>query len=223
MSALDDLRSQADPERAAKMRAYHKTDREVLGLCNPQIDAVVRQYRATPGEDLALALDLWQSGIYEARIATGKLLTRGRLAADMDQQYWQSMLDLAPDFDGWAIADHLSMAAHKRILTKDGRFMDLTSWTQSTHLWTKRAAMIYTLPFARLKNPDARERDAIEIILDWAGEYADDPRWFIQKSVAWWLREFSKKNPERAREFLEQNGESMKPFARRDASKYLAD
>jgi 3-methyladenine DNA glycosylase AlkD len=49
----------------------------------------------------------------------------------------------------------------------------------------------------------------------------DDPEWFIQKAIGWWLRELSKHNPPRVAAFLQVYGARMKPFARREASKYL--
>ncbi len=221
-SLLEELKRNADPERAEKMRAYHKTTREVWGISNPQIHDYIKAIRGAPEEDLENAKILWQSGILEARIATGSLLTRGKLAPDMDAQYWQQIMSYAPDFDGWAIADHMAMAAHKRILAPENRYIDLKPWTHSNHLWTKRAAMVYTLPFARLKAPNEIQKEAIETILSWAAEYTKDSKWFIQKSVAWWLRELSKHDPDRVLSFVDQYGEQMKPFARKEALKKIS-
>jgi len=58
-------------------------------------------------------------------------------------------------------------------------------------------------------------------ILGWAASYVPDRTWFIQKSIAWWLRDLSKHDADRVRHFLAQHGEAMKPFARKEASKYL--
>lgn len=59
-------------------------------------------------------------------------------------------------------------------------------------------------------------------ILGWAAGYVADKRWFIQKAVAWWLRDLSKHDPDRSRAFLEIHGPQMKPFARKEAGKYLS-
>ncbi len=113
------------------------------------------------------------------------------------------------------------MAAHKRLFTIPNRYLELEPWTHSDHLWTKRGALVYTLPFARLNAPDEEEQQAIETILSWAAEYTHDPEWFIQKAVGWWLRDLSKKHPMRTEQFLDNHGANMKAFARREASKYL--
>ncbi len=51
--------------------------------------------------------------------------------------------------------------------------------------------------------------------------YVADREWFIQKAVAWWLRELSKHDPKRAEAFLAEHGAQMKAFARKEAGKYL--
>ena len=35
----------------------------------------------------------------------------------------------------------------------------------------------------------------------------EDRDWFIQKAIAWWVRELSKHDPDRARAFLAAHGE----------------
>lgn len=58
-------------------------------------------------------------------------------------------------------------------------------------------------------------------MLGWAAASVDDREWFIQKAIAWWLRTLSKHDAERVQAFLTEFGERMKPFAKREASKYL--
>ncbi len=83
-------------------------------------------------------------------------------------------------------------------------------------MWTRRAALVFTLPWAKEK----RDPDGCS-----AGRrgLADDPEWFIQKAIGWWLREFSKRDPERVRRFLAVHGGKLKGVARREATKYLSE
>ncbi|MFP4239360.1 MAG: DNA alkylation repair protein, partial [Rhodosalinus sp.] len=71
------------------------------------------------------------------------------------------------------------------------------------------------------RHPSQADLARRERILGWAAGCVDDPEWFAQKAVAWWLRDLSKRDPERVRPFLAEHGAGMKPFARREASKYL--
>ncbi len=220
-AAIAALKSHAVPGKALQMAAYHKSTRPFLGVANPAIDEEVRKWRA--GLDITgrvqLADGLWQSDIFEARIAASKLLTQARIRPD--DAVWSLIKSWVPDFDGWALADHACMAGRKRLQAAPARLDQVELWTKSPHMWTRRAALVITLPWSRQNHPKPADLDARERILGWAAGYIGDKDWFIQKAVAWWVRDLSKHDPDRARLFLEKHGASMKPFARREASKYL--
>ncbi len=48
-----------------------------------------------------------------------------------------------------------------------------------------------------------------------------DEKFFIEKSIGWALREYSKTNPSWVRDFLDENMDEMPALSRREASKYL--
>ncbi len=212
-----------NPQKAAEMQAYHKVDRPYLGVANPVIDANTRAWRndLTLDARLALASDLWDTNIHEGRVAAAKLLTQARIKPD-DSAAWDLICSWVPSFDAWAIADHASIAGQKRLIADPSRLDTVARWTTSDHMWTKRAALVMTLPWAKQNNPKPHEEAARDRILGWAATYVTDPEWFIQKSVAWWLRDLSKRDQPRVKAFLAQNGDTMKPFARKEAAKYLS-
>jgi 3-methyladenine DNA glycosylase AlkD len=88
-------------------------------------------------------------------------------------------------------------------------------------MWTRRAALVITLPWAKIKTPKPAEVEARERILGWAATYADDPQWFIQKAIGWWLRDLNKHDPARVMAFQDTYGAAMKPFARREAQRLM--
>ncbi|NIZ09188.1 DNA alkylation repair protein [Pseudooceanicola sp. HF7] len=220
--ALAALRTQEDPARAEGAAAYHKAERVYLGVPNPAINDLATQWRRSLPLDarLSLADALWQSDVHEARVAAAKLLTQARIRPD-DNAVWQLICSWVPDFDAWAIADHACTAGGKRIMADLSRLDEVETWTTAEHLWTKRAALVITLPLARLNHPSGPEKEARDRVLAWAASYVPDQRWFIQKAVAWWLRDLTKHDPEAVRTFLDAHGEGMKPFARKEAAKYL--
>ena len=77
------------------------------------------------------------------------------------------------------------------------------------------------LPWTKQNNPKPDELEARDRILGWAARYVADPQWFIKKSVAWWLRDLSKHDAPRVTAFVEAHGDSMKPFARKEALRLL--
>ena len=221
--ALVELRDKAQPGKATEMAKYHKVEREYLGVANPDIDATTKAWRAnlTLDDRIALADELWQSNIHEARVAAAKLLTQARLRPD-DTSAWQTIARWVPDFDAWAIADHASIAGQKRLVADPTRLDEVETWTTSAHMWTRRAALVMTLPWTKQNHPKPAELAARDRILGWAAGYVTDPEWFIQKAVGWWLRDLSKHDPDRTLAFVAEHGDAMKPFARKEAMRHLS-
>jgi len=222
MSALEKLRAAGNAEKAAEMVAYHKQDREVLGVSNPQIDTLVKEWRAKLDveERVALAGELWDSDLFEARIAAAKLLLQARIKPD-DESAWALITSWVPQFDSWAIADHVASSGSKRLLNDPKRLDTVAEWTHSKNMWSRRAALVMTLPWAKLNHLSPEQQKARERILGWAARYVDDHDWFMQKATAWWLRDLSKHDADRVQVFLDKHGARMKPFARKIAGKYL--
>lgn len=220
--ALADLRARIEPGRAEGAAAYHKVEREYLGVTNPSINEITTGWRRTltVDERVTLADALWRTDIYEARLAAAKLLTQARIKGDAP--VWALIVSWVPDFDSWAIADHVCMAGQKRLVADPTRVDTVEGWTTSDHMWTRRAALVITLPWTKQNHPKPEDLAIRDRVLGWAATYVDDREWFIQKAVAWWLRDLSKHDPDRTRAFLAAHGDRMKAFARKEAGKYLA-
>ena len=218
-AAISALRAHSVAGKALQMKAYHKVGRPYLGVANPMIDLEVKSWRAalTLNERIELADGLWQSNIFEGRLAAAKLLTQARIRPD--DAVWQLIKSWVPDFDSWAIADHACMAGRKRLQADPTRLNEVEEWTKSDHMWTRRAALVITLPWTRQNHPKPAELEIRDRVLGWAAGYVDDTDWFIQKAIAWWLRDLSKHDPDRTRAFLETYGKRMKPFARKEAAR----
>lgn len=221
--ALDTLQAHVVPDRAAGMAAYHKQTRPVLGISNPDLNEITKTWRQTLSVDqrVDLAGELWNTDIFEARLCASKLLTQARLRPD--DAAWDLIASWVPQFDGWAIADHACSAGQKRLIADPSRLDTVESWTQSEHMWTRRAALVVTLPWTKQNFPKPADLEIRDRILGWVAGYVDDHQWFIQKAVAWWLRDLSKHDPDRTLDFLQTHGESMKPFARKEAARLLPD
>ena len=220
--ALAALRAGIEPGRAEAMAAYHKQTRPVLGIPVPYLNDLAKGWRQTLSvpERVALADALWRTDIFEARIAAAKVLTQARIRDDAAT--WRLIASWVPDFDSWAIADHACDAGERRLVADPARLDEVEGWTRSDHMWARRAALVITLPWTKQNHPSAGDLAIRDRVLGWAAGYADDPEWFIQKAIAWWLRDLSKHDAPRVRAFLKAHGDRLKPFARREAGKHLA-
>lgn len=222
-AALAALGAHGDATKAAQMAAYHKVARPYLGVPVPVVDALARDWRGqvTLEERVMLAAALWETNIHEARVAATRLLTQARIRPD-DNAVWRLIASWVPQFDGWALADHACSAGARRLVADPARVDEVEGWTRSDHLWTRRAALVITLPWTKQNHPKPQDLTIRDRVLGWAAGYVDDPDWFIQKAVAWWLRDLSRHDPDRTRAFLSAHGARMKPFARTEAGRHLA-
>ena len=223
MTPLAQLEALANPARAAGMQAYHKVPRRYLGVPVPEIETLTDRWRTELSLDdrIALAASLWQSDIHEARVAAAKLLTQARIRPD--DAVWSLIQSWVPGFDAWALADHASIAGQKRLTADPARLDDVGPWVTSPHLWTRRAALVMTLPWTKQNFPKPHELAVRDRVLGWCADLTTDPDWFIQNAVAWWVRDLSKHDPARAMAFLAAHGQKLKPFARKEAARHLAD
>lgn len=219
--ALAALEALADPARAPEMARHHKAQRRYLGIANPVLNDLASDWRKSLSleQRLTLARALWDSGTHEGRIAAAKLLTQARIRPDEDA--WALIASWVPQFDGWAVADHACSAGGRRLMALPERLEQVEHWTRDDSMWVRRAALVMTLPWAKLPHPSADQLAQRERILGWAAGYVADRDWFIQKAVAWWLRDLSKHDPDRVAAFLDTHGTDMKAFALKEAGKYL--
>ena len=219
---LEALQARANPARAAQMAAYHKSARPFLGLPNAEVHDLARHWRI--GRSLAqrvdLAATLWDADIFEARLAAASLLTQARMKDD-EPLAWAELTRWVPGFDSWALADHACSAIGRRLVALPARLDEIEAWTTHENKWVRRAALVATLPWTKQNHPTDADRAVRSRVLGWAAGYVAEPDWFMQKAVAWWLRELSKHDAAPVRSFLDTHGDAMKPFARMDAARHL--
>ncbi|MBE0413167.1 DNA alkylation repair protein [Yoonia sp.] len=221
--ALAALRDHAAPAKASAAHRYHKVDRPYLGVTNPVIDALAKDWRAAldPDTRLVLARGLWKSNIHEARIIAAKLLTQARIRPD-DSDAWNMIVAWLPDCDSLPIADAVCTAGQKRLVADPARLDLVATWITSDNPWMRRPAFAMTLPWAKLNHPKAGDLALRERVLDWAAQSAADPDRIVARALAGWLRDLSKHDPDRVRAFLDTYGDTMPPATAKAAAAHLA-
>ena len=219
--ALMQLHLKANPKKAAELKNSLKISRTYLGISNPELDILYKGWRnQINGEDrTALASDLWNSNIYEARIVAAKLLTQARI--ENDKTVWEEIIRWIPTLDHASIADHVSGAGSRRIRAFPKRLDQISNWFKDENIWMRRSILTMTMPWTKLNNPKIDELSQRDRILSWAGELSEDPEWLIQKAIADWLSSLSKHDAPAVLSFLEKYGAKMKPFAINEACKFI--
>ena len=219
--ALDHLKSLADPATVSGKAAYHKVQRPYIGTNNQILNDVGKEWRRALSVDqrVDLAQGLWNTNVFEGRVMAAKLLRQARIRPD--DSVWALITSWVDDFDSWAIADHACMAGQKRVVADPRRLDQVETWITSDHMWRRRAAFVITLPYTKQNFPKPHEIQARERVLGWAAELVCDHDWFIQKAIAWWVRDLSRHDVVRAENFLNEFGDGLKPFARKEAARHM--
>jgi 3-methyladenine DNA glycosylase AlkD len=176
---LTTLYSKANPKNVEGMARYGITSKnKVLGISMPFLQSLKKNI----GKNHKLALDLWQSKVYEARllaafIADPKLLTKSVMNS------W------VHDFDNWAICDGVCMHCFRN--TPYAHEL-VAKWTKQRSEFVRRAGftMIATLTVADKKSDDAVFLKYLPLIK----KYATDERNYVKKAVNWALRQIGKRN-----------------------------
>jgi 3-methyladenine DNA glycosylase AlkD len=135
------------------------------------------------GKNHALALELWTSPWYEARLLACFVAEPGRLTpALMDR--W------ARDFDNWAVCDTACFHLFDR---SPHAFAKIAEWAKRDEEFVKRAAFAL---LASVALHDATTSEAtFARTLPLIERAADDPRNFVKKAVLWALRGVGGRSP----------------------------
>ena len=113
----------------------------------------------------------------------------------------------------WDTVDLLAKVVGSLVIRIEGYDQIMLEWSKDSNIWLKRVAILYQLSL---------KEKVDEIILDKIlVNNLGDNEFFINKAVGWALRDYSKYNPEWAREFIKKNKDNMANLSIREASKYI--
>jgi 3-methyladenine DNA glycosylase AlkD len=175
LARLETLESPSDREGMAR---FGIKPRHALGISMTKLRAIAKEI----GRDHDLALELWTSGIHEARLLA-TTIDDPSLVTKQQMQTW------AEDFDSWDLCDQACMNLFWR--TEDGVEMAF-EWAGRDEEFVKRASFALMARFAtkRAKASD----ELLESFLPVIEKASDDDRNLVRKAVNWALRGIGKKN-----------------------------
>ncbi|HEX6052413.1 MAG TPA: DNA alkylation repair protein, partial [Gemmatimonadaceae bacterium] len=134
------------------------------------------------GRDHDLALALWDTGWYEARMLTGFI--------DVPEQVTPAQMNSwARDFDNWAVCDHLCFHLFDRT---PHAWRKVEQWSTRKEEFVRRAAfaLLAALALHDKRAEDERFLKTLPLI----ERAASDDRNFVKKGVSWALRGIGRRN-----------------------------
>ncbi len=172
------LNSLANPDSVAGMARYGINPKGTLGISVPALRKLAKEI----GRDHDLALQLWASGVHEAR-KLAALIDDPKQVGEEQMEAW------AADLDSWDVCDGCCFDLFDKTPFAYGKAVE---WSARGEEFVKRAgfALMAALAVHDKKAPDQRFRAFLSII---KRESSDD-RNFVRKAVNWALRQIGKRS-----------------------------
>ncbi|HEX8678872.1 MAG TPA: DNA alkylation repair protein [Chthoniobacterales bacterium] len=177
VAALKKLRSSRVRDGMAR---FALPSDHALGVSVPDVRALAKRI----GPDHALALALWKSGIYEARMLTAFIAEPERITPALMDRWCR-------DFDSWGICDALCFHLFDRT---PHAWTKVAQWSDDPREFVKRAAFAVLAGLA--VHDKTAPDEAFVRTFRFIERAASDDRNFVKKAVSWALRGIGKRNGE---------------------------
>lgn len=175
---LGELRRHAQPENLTGMARFGICARHALGITAPNLRAIAKRV----GRNHELAAQLWDTGIFEARLLAA-------LVAVPDKMTRRQANSWARDFENWADCDGVCL----HLLRKTPFAHELAvAWSRRKAEFVKRAGftLMATLAVHDQTAPDRVFRSYLSRV----EAEAHDDRNGVKKGVNWALRQIGKRS-----------------------------
>ena len=178
LEIIKQLKSLSNPEAVEGMARFGINPRNTFGVSIPNL----RKIAKATGKDHELALQLWDSGIHEARILSG-FIDDPALVTLEQMEEWVS------DFDSWDVCDQVCSNLFDKT---SSAYQKSTEWAGREEEFVKRAGFV--LMAALAVHDKAAGENEFEKFLSMIKREASDGRNFVKKAVNWALRQIGKRN-----------------------------
>ncbi|NOT49610.1 MAG: DNA alkylation repair protein [Acidobacteria bacterium] len=176
------LKSFGSPENVAGMVRFGIVTKKAFGVAAPDLKLLAKEIKKETSDRHSLALDLWKSGIHDAR-AIAYLIDDPKRVTPKQMDAW------ARDFDNWAVVD--GTCGHLFCRTAPA-YEKAFEWSERDEEFIKRAGIVL---MAWLAVHDKKADDEkIAEFLPILEKQSNDERNFVKKAVNWALRQIGKRN-----------------------------
>jgi len=175
---LEKLESKARPDQLEGMAKYGMAVEQRLGVSVPDMRNLAKEL----GKDHELALELWKTGIAEARIVAAMI-------DNPDKVTEEQMEDWVKDINSWDVCDQVCMNLFEKVPIAWRKIID---WSEREEEFVKRTAfsLLACLAWHDKKAEDKKFIELFPVIM----RGATDERNFVKKAVNWALRNIGKRN-----------------------------
>jgi 3-methyladenine DNA glycosylase AlkD len=210
------LDKHADPRQAAPMKRYLRDQFEHLGIKNPVMGKLLKQFYADHGlpdiMDLeSIVRDLWSLPEREFQYTALSLITR--LENQLPEEFIQTLEYLIVTKSWWDTVDAISagvLGLHFKRYPKTRRKY-LAKWLTSDNFWLRRATILFQL--------DYKQETDFDLMCEVIRKNLGSQEFFINKAIGWALRQYTRVDPRAVRKFVRET--PLHPLSAREALKWL--
>lgn len=177
-AVLAELERLGDPQVKAVKARFAITAENSYGIFLKDLDALAKRL----GKDNALALELFDSGVYEGQLLCSRLFDAGHVTPRLMEKWSRA-------FVNWEICDTFCMSLlGKTPFAYEKAFL----WAERKPEFQKRAGFVLmvVVAFTDKYRSDADIRKFFPVML----RHATDERKYVMKGINWALRQVGKRN-----------------------------
>lgn len=175
---LNKLKVMSDPKRIESSSRFGVQGKNMYGVTVPNIRKLSKEI----GKNHTLAIDLWKSGVHEAKILASMI--------DDSQQVTKGQMEKwVKDFDSWDVCDH---ACGNLFDKTPYAYKKAVEWSSRKEEFVKRAGFSL-MAYLAVHDKKAEDKKFVKFLSIIKRESKDE-RNFVKKAVNWALRGIGKRN-----------------------------
>lgn len=173
------LESLANPEKVLlKREKFGISADNSLGIYHKDLKLIAKEL----GQNNELAIQLFETGIYEARILCSKMFKPADITEELIEAWVKT-------FENWEICDSFCMGLFAKSAFAQGKILE---WTLRDREFEKRAGFVIMAAFCMADKKSGN--NTFEEFLPLIEREATDSRLYVKKAVNWALRNIGKRN-----------------------------
>jgi len=214
------LAAQANPEKAAGMQAYMKTDMPFYGVQKPARTEILRHLESEFApvsqegyEELVAAL--WELPHREEKyLAQGVAIAFSQFIVPDSLPIYERFID---EGAWWDFVDETATHMIRKLVLEypNDVWPIVDTWIEHNNMWRRRTAIICQV--------GAKDRTDTERLFAFCAARADETEFFIRKAIGWALREHAKTDPVAVAAFVSTHSHELSGLSYREATKHIGE